>query len=189
MRRNLNSKKYTPIVETNSISSSDIASVNTDQKKMEGLEDAVKDSVKEDQKAKLKLEGLVNASTKTIFRTKTIFPDFIFPTEVIIDITKVTLIDHIFFFSKITHSVFIADITDVLVHNGIIWSTLEIVDAGFTENSIKINRLPRSDAQKARSIIQGLVITKKQDVDISKLSDLPTQELINKLEILGSAQG
>ena len=152
----------------------------------QGYRDAIKESKKEEEKNKEKFETLVDLSKRELLRIKTVFPFQFFPTEVSIDINKVNIIKQIFFATKRIHSVFIADITDVLAHSSIFFASLEIVDAGFTENSIIIPYLYKNDAYRARKIIQGLVIAKKQDIDLSKLENV--HSLVTKIEELGGTR-
>jgi 2-keto-4-pentenoate hydratase len=159
---------------------------NENEEVIQGHKDAVKESTKESQKTIDKFDNLVQLSQAKLFETSTIFPFDLFPTKVIIDLNKVSIVNKLFWGSQTIHSVFIADVTDVLVHTSFFFATLEIVDAGFIENSIKIERLNISDARRARRIIQGLVIAKKQDIDLSKL-DIP--DLVSKLETLGESKG
>ncbi len=131
-----------------------------------------------------KLNDLVENSQKPLIKIRTIIPLNPFPDEVVVDINKVNIIYRYFFFSSHIHSVYIKDVSDVVVETGLLFSTLKIVDVGFTENSVDIGYLSTKDAVRARKIIQGLVIAQKNGIDLAKyqLSDLSEQ-----LEILGTA--
>ncbi len=131
-----------------------------------------------------KLNDLVEGSQKPLLQIRTVIPLNPFPDEIIIDINKVTIIFRYFFFSRQIHSVFIKDVSDVVVETGMLFSTLKIVDVGFTENSIDINYLSTRGAIKARKIIQGLVVAQKNGIDPAKYQ---FSDLAEQLEQLGKA--
>jgi len=132
-----------------------------------------------------KLTDLVKSSQQPLLQIRTVIPLDPFPNEIIIDINKVNIIFRYFFFSRHIHSVFIRDISDVIVETGIIFSTLKLVDVGFTENSIDIKYLSTKGAIRARRIIQGLVVAHKNGIDVSKYE---FSDLSEKLEELGKAE-
>lgn len=124
-----------------------------------------------------KLTDLVEKTQKPLLQIRTVIPLNPFPDEIIIDINKVTIIIRYFFFSRHIHSVYVKDISDVIVETGLIFSTLKIVDVGFTENSIDVKYLSTRGAIKARKIIQGLVVAHRNGIDLCKyeFSDLDEQ--------------
>lgn len=132
-----------------------------------------------------KLDNLVEKSRAPLLKIQTAIPLNPFPDKVIIDVNKVTIIYKYFFWSGQIHSVFIKDISDVLVETGWLWSTLRIIDVGFTENSIDVGYLKTDQAVRARKIIQGLIVAQKNGVDLSKCD---TTNLVEKLEQLGKAE-
>lgn len=152
----------------------------------EGARDGIKEEAKQEILMKERFDSMVKTAARELYRISTVFPFDMFPDEVIIDVDKVSIITGVFFFSKRIHSVFIQDITDVFVDSSFLFATLEIVDSGFVENSIKIKPLGRNEAIRARKIIQGLIVAKKQQIDLTKLLDLP--DLVNKLETLGETK-
>lgn len=132
-----------------------------------------------------KLHQLVEQSKAPLLKVTTAIPLNPFPNKVIVDIHKVTIVYTYFFFSEQIHSVFVKDISDVLVETSWFFSTLKIIDVGYTENSIDVNYLTTDDAKKARKVIQGLIVAHKQGLDLSKY-ELP--DLSQKLEELGRAE-
>jgi hypothetical protein len=151
-----------------------------------GQTEAIKETVKESEKNISKFENIIEGSSRELYRTKAVFPFDLFPDEVIIDMNKVNIIKKIFFFTQRVHGVFIQDITDIFVSTAPFFATLEIIDSGFIENSIKIPFLKIDDALKARRIIQGLIVAKKQAIDLSGLKD--DKDLTTKLEALGESK-
>ncbi len=132
-----------------------------------------------------KLHKLVEQSKSPLLRVKTAVPFNPFPDKLIVDINKVTIIYKYFFFSEQIHSVFVKDISDVLVETSWFYSTIKIIDVGYTENSIDINYLTTQDAIKARKVIQGLIVAHKHGLDLSKYEE---SDLAIKLEELGRAE-
>jgi hypothetical protein len=132
-----------------------------------------------------KLDKLVEQSKAPLLKIQTAVPLNPFPNKVIVDINKVTIIYKYFFLSKQVHSVFVKDISDVLVETSLFYATLKIIDVGYTDNSIDINHLSTEDAVHARKVIQGLIVAHKHGLDLSKIE---TANLVEKLAELGKAE-
>lgn len=132
-----------------------------------------------------KLHKLVEQSKAPLLKVQTAVPLNPFPNKVIVDINKVTIIYKYFFLSKQVHSVFVKDISDVLVETSLFFSTLKIIDVGYTDNSIDINYLSTDDAVRARKVIQGLIVAHKHGLDLSKYEH---PDLVEKLAELGKAE-
>lgn len=131
-----------------------------------------------------KLDDLAQKSQEPLLKIRTAIPLDPFPNEIIIDTNKINIIIRYFFASAHIHSVFIKDVSDVIVETSLIFSTLKLVDVGFTENSIDMSFLRNKDAIKARKIIQGLVVAQKNGVDLAKYEG---EDLVLKLEQIGTA--
>lgn len=151
----------------------------------EGLLDGTNETTKEHEKQNNKFQELVQKSDKILFRIRAVFPFDLFPDEVIVDVNKVNIIQNSFL-SKNMHSVFIKDISDVVVQTGILFACLSIIDFGFVENTIDIRYLDISKALEARRIIQGLVVSSRQGIDLSKVE---VTDLRRKVEKLGEMKG
>lgn len=130
-------------------------------------------------------DDVVKRSNMILFSAKATFPFDFFPNEIIIDVTKVTVISRQFFFSGQTSSVHIRDIMDVVVETGPLFSTLVIVDMGFTQNKLKIHYMKKQDAITAREIIEGLLAASKAGVDITKIRRV---EILSRLKEISRAQ-
>ncbi|MCR4324644.1 MAG: hypothetical protein NUV69_03070 [Candidatus Curtissbacteria bacterium] len=152
----------------------------------EGEKDFIKESVKEEEKVEQKVNDLVEKSDKCLVHIRGIFPFDFFPDEVTVDMNKVNFVSNSLL-TKRVHSVFIKDVSDVFTTDGIFFSRLSVVDEGFIENEIAVNFLHKSDANRARRIIQGLVVAAKQDIDMSKFG--PGHFDKQKLDSLGQAKG
>lgn len=134
--------------------------------------------------AKKRMDNLIEGSDATLYTVKSVFPFDLFPDKLVLDINKVNLISKEFFWSERVHSVLIEDISDVYIDTSPFFSTLHVVDENFTENMISIQHLKKDEAARARRIIQGLVIARKQTLDLTHINPA---ELVPRLEELGKA--
>lgn len=141
--------------------------------------------VRETQKATAQLDEMVKRSARVILKIKAVFPFNLFPDEVILDESKITIYSKMFFMSQQTVSIMYPDVFNVIVEDSVFFATLEIADRFFSREPIKIKYLKRGDAQKARKIILGMSILTKENVNIQSL---PINELLEKVERIGEAE-
>lgn len=145
-----------------------------------GQDDAEVEVVKEHMKSEQKLDDLAHKSHNTLCHILAVFPFDFFPDELIVDLAKVSIIQNSFLTRRV-HSIFLKDVVDIFVDEGILFASLNIVDLGFTENVLMINYLDKTDAHHARRIIEGLVISVKQDIDLSKINPEHLHDRLNEL--------
>lgn len=131
-----------------------------------------------------RLKSLVHQSNDVLFKCKTVFPFDFFPDTLIVDKTKVNIINKIFFFSEAVHSIPIKNIKDVEVETNVFFATMNIIPDVYLGQTTCINYLPKSDALEARRIIQGLVLCKRENIDITSLD---ANEIKTMLENAGTA--
>lgn len=156
------------------------------QPKDTGIFDAEREGLKEGVKHEQDFGNLVEKSDKVLIKIKAVFPFDFFPNEISVDVNKVNIVNN-YCFSQRVHSVLIKDISDVYLHIGILFASLYIIDWGFNNNrSITINYLKKDEATETLKIIQGLMVSSKQSIDVSKI-DVP--DFKSKVEILGEAKG
>ena len=152
----------------------------------EGKAEAQKEFSKEVNTNNEMFDDVVKRSQTVLFHAKTVFPFELFPSDVIIDVTKVTVVSRRFFFSGFTQSIHIKDIMDVIVSAGPFFSSLSILDMGYLQkNKLYVKNLKRSDAVRARQLIEGLIAATKAGVDLTKI---PRKELIARLPELMRSQ-
>ena len=130
-----------------------------------------------------KFATVLNASEKILFKTSSVFPFDLFPDEITIDECKINIVFHEFFLSEDIHSITIDMIKDVKVEHGPFFASLKIVPDGYPGQPLEVRYLKRGDAVKARRIVQGLIVAKKQGLDLTKLD---VYDFINKIESLGA---
>ncbi len=136
----------------------------------------------EDEKNHKDINKLVDDTSKVLFYCKAVFPFDFFPDELVIDTEKVSFINHEFFYSEVTHSVYIKDIDTMHTECGPFFATLKISHGGYQGNNLDINYLTKKDAKEARRIIEGLIITHKKGVDFAGESQ---QKVKEKAEDIG----
>jgi hypothetical protein len=73
-------------------------------------------------------------------------------------------------------------IRDVDVEMGPFFAKLTILPDGYPSKPLIVKYLRRKDAYKARSVIQGLMLAKRNSIDLHKVND---NDLVGKLEMLG----
>lgn len=129
-----------------------------------------------------RLDSLVRGCRRMLFRVRAFFPFDLFPDEIIIDECKISVVFRQFFFSEDIHSINIEMIRDVDVETGPFFAKLQIVPDGYPSKPLVVRYLLKKDANRARSVIQGLMVAKRNNIDLGKVDD---PDLVNKLEILG----
>lgn len=145
---------------------------------------AVKEVVKQEEIDKQELDALVEKSGKVLFEIRSIFPFDFFPDRVIITEEKVSVIQKNFFFSETVRSVLSKDIASVSCDTNLIFAKLLIIDRLFTHSPIIIRFLRKRDALKARRLIQGMIVSTHQNIEIAKVN-IPN--IGEKLEAIGRA--
>lgn len=130
----------------------------------------------------VKFDSLVRGCRRMLFRISAIFPFDLFPDEIIIDECKVSVVFREFFFSDDIHSINIEQIRDVDVETGPFFAKLQIVPDGYPSKPLIVRYLSKKQAYRARSIIQGLMVAKRNNIDLGKIDE---PDLAGKLESLG----
>ncbi|RJP47326.1 MAG: hypothetical protein C4584_00630 [Armatimonadetes bacterium] len=152
-------------------------------------EAAVVSDVQELDKNRQKFENIIKGADKTLFQAKSYFPFDFFPDEVTVDINQVAIINRNFFNTANAYqSISIDDILEVYISTGFFLASLIIIDKARVPTPSEVRSLSKTDAVKARRIIQGLVVAKRQGVDLTSLTGIETEDLIQQLEKLGQAQ-
>lgn len=144
-----------------------------------GVEEFIKEGVKEIEK----FESLVTGSKKILFEASSKFPFNFFEDRIKVDLNKVNVSISDFLKTKRIYNIFIKELTEVLVESGPIFSTL-VIKGNFEDKELRITSLAKKDAEKARKIIQGLIIARKE-IELNQLESIP--EVEKKLEKLGES--
>lgn len=154
-----------------------------EQKKalFEGAMEAEKEKIIEQQKNTDKLNKLLSQSGKTLLKIRSVFPFDFFPSELSIDMNKVSCIERTFFYSERQQSITISDISDVYVDMALLFATIKIVDKFFDKNAVTVRKLKKHEALLAKGIIQGLIVANRQEIDLSKIEDVHLTEKLKQL--------
>lgn len=128
--------------------------------------------------AAAELNQLAQESSRVILDVSTVFPFDFFPDKLVLDEMKVSIHTSYFFYSKEIQSIEYKDISHVLVQQGLFFAKLEI----FAHQPIPVEYLRKNDAIRARRMIQGMIIAKKENIPIETL---PIEQLIQKLDEIG----
>lgn len=132
-----------------------------------------------------KLNVLASRSTRLLMRIHAVFPFNFFPDELILDENSITHRENRFFYTTQIRSISYEDIFNVTVEYGIVFGQLAVADKFFIQQPIVIHHLRQQDARRARRIINGMIIVKKEKVDATAI---PLNLLIAKAEELGRAK-
>lgn len=138
-------------------------------------------------KEKEKIVKLAKASSAILFKASTFFPFTFFPftffpDTIIIDKTKITIIERLFFFNADIRSYAIEDILNVDIGIGILFSTLKCETRYDNKKVFVLRYLKKKDATFARKLIQGLIIAKREGVHLEELSE---EEILSHGEEIG----
>ncbi len=123
------------------------------------------------------VEDLVRSSNRCITSLSSLFPWDIFPNTITIEESKVTFVFRQLFASQ-SHSVDIKDISNVFIESSIFFATLQVVSRPYVQNDIKIGKLNKTKAARARMIIEGLRTFAVHNIDTSNYG---IEELISKI--------
>ncbi len=128
--------------------------------------------------AREKINLLSKEAQQKFLEIKTVFPFDLFPDTLSIDATKINIVSRVFFASESTKSIEINEVADVIVESIPFLATLKIQCA---RGPVVIHYLKPSEAKKAKRIIQGLLIAKRQGIDISRLDISDKMQQVEEL--------
>lgn len=133
------------------------------------------------------LKHMVEHSHEIICDKRTVFPFTLFPDEIILDRTKVTIIKRSFFWSSDVLSFRIEDVLNVSASYGPFFGSVTITSRVMsTVDHYEIDRFWRNDAIHLKHMIQGFVIAKHSEIN---LDELTIPEIIDTLDELGRDTG
>lgn len=145
--------------------------------KEEGKNEHTKNQAEKKAQDKQKLNDLVKKSNRLISSVSSVFPWNIFPNTLEVEEGRVNIITRQFMSSQ-SHSVDIDDISNVFIESSYFFATLQIISRTYVKNNIKINYLNKTEAVRAKMIVEGLRTFKSNNINTS---DYEVDELISKL--------
>lgn len=129
------------------------------------------------------LQQLVQRSHEKLARVTTVFPFTLFRDTVIVDRTKVTIIQRTFFWSEDVVSIRIEDVLNATVSTSLIFGSLNIASRVMNSTDhYRIKFFWKNEAMHLKHLIQGYVIAQHNNIQTSHLSK---DELIKTLIELG----
>lgn len=130
-----------------------------------------------------KLNDLVEIDSKPILVVYSVFPFDLFPTKIILDRSKLTIIYNNFL-TRYLQTILIPNVLNIVIEEAVILSNLLITDRLIPQETISVPNLSKRNAQRIRRLVQGLLIAQQKNVDVAKID---TNELLEKLEIIGKS--
>lgn len=116
------------------------------------------------------LKEVAEKNSAVLCSLDAIFPFDFFPSTVVIDLQKISIINRLFFFTKQVVSIPIKEIFVVECDTDLFFATLRIKDKRFTQEPVVVNFLRKSEAREARRVIQGLMAVYEQQLDTDGMS-------------------
>lgn len=116
------------------------------------------------------LKQVVAHSHEVIAHAKTVLP-FVFPHEIILDRTKITIIKRVFVWSSDVVSIRIEDALNVSASVGPMFGSVTIASRVMSSiDHFEVDRFWRNDAIRMKQIIQGYLIARQNGVHTDHLS-------------------
>jgi hypothetical protein len=131
------------------------------------------------------LQNLAKDEQPVLMSLKTVFPFKLFPTEIIIEKTKVNIKNTLFFGSSDIQSLLISDISSCETESSMFFGLIRFMSRIPNAPPLIVNYLPKAEAQRARRIIQGLMVGVMNKVDVTKVS---TPDLLESIEQVGDSK-
>lgn len=175
----LREQTKTRVSDTNPIFSDTKKGQATEEK---GIEEAVISHAGKAEENRQAVEDMVNNSNRVLLKISSVFPWDLFPSNIIVEETRLTVI-HRQLFSSQAYSVDIKNISNIFINSSILFSQLTIVSDTFAENQIIVDRLRKKEAIFIRRIIEGLRMFVDKEIDTTGYKK---EELINKLRQLST---
>src|SRR3990167_7679137 len=110
-----------------------------------GQDEAVKEHAGNAETNRQALVDMVVNSNRILISATSVFPWDVFPSSIIVEETRITII-HRQLFSSQVHSIDIKDISNVFINTSILFAQLSIVSDTFTKNKTTIDRLWKKEA-------------------------------------------
>lgn len=117
-----------------------------------------------------KLDNMIQQSDHVVFRASTVFPFTLFPTEIVVDEMKLNIVHHDLFNTGQISSIEIGNITNIIAEVSVLFGTLRIQQVWLPSEFITIRYLKKHDAIEARKIIQGLMVSRHENINLAQLS-------------------
>lgn len=143
-----------------------------------------KNKSKDKSQTEKQLSRLASETKTVILRVSSVFPFQLFPDEIILDRTKVTIVRRFLFFKRI-FPILYEDIRTTRINRGLVFASIEIELSGYERNPNPVTHLWPEKAIKVENYIMGMLKTLKDGVD---LTGIGKEELAKRIENVGESQ-
>lgn len=152
--------------------------------KVEAYKELEKEMVKNNTQHTLRFEKVVSGNDTILFQLRRVFPFDLNPDTITISLTKIDITHRFLFGAKNIFTILITNLIDVEVDSNFFFGNLRFkhLITPNKETTTVVPLFPKEDARRAYRIIQGLLIAKKEDIDMTKVQ---VQNLPAELEKLG----
>jgi hypothetical protein len=117
-----------------------------------------------------KLKEIVQRSNEVICDARAVWPFDLFPNEITLDRTKVTIVERSFFWSKNTMSFRVEDILNVSVATGPRFGAITFASRVMSSvDHFTVSFLWRGDALYLKTILQGYIIAQQNKINVAHL--------------------
>lgn len=128
------------------------------------------------------LKKVIAHSHEIIAEARTVLP-FIFPHEIILDRTQITIIKREFFLSSDVISIRIEDVLNVSASVGPLFGSVTIASRVMsTIDHFEVDRFFRDDANRMKKIIQGYLIARHNGIPTDHLSCSELAETLYEID-------
>lgn len=144
------------------------------EEKKEGEEEEKKkedEEEKKEEKKEKKIEDLLKEAKNVLIQVSSHSMFGLSSHTLTVDETKLTITTKEFLGSEQIYSIPIKELQDVEVELTFFSATLKIIDKRYKDKTITLKGLKKNEALKTRQIIQGLMLSTDQKVDVSKLKE------------------
>ena len=128
-------------------------------------------------------DTLIERAQTVIFDASSIFPLDIVPDRLIIDLSKIVIMYREPLGQETEHTILLSEVRDVDIEVNYFIGTLRILVSGPGVMWTSITNLHKRDAVTAKHLIEGLLISKAEQYDLSMLS---ISDLIARLALVGN---
>lgn len=147
-----------------------------------GQEESISNQGKTNRKkVEKRINQMADKSDQILFRTKTVFPFDFFPDTLTINGNKIDIINAVFFFSSSTTSIPLRDIANVEIETSPFFAKIKIVNIRYPMEPLVMHYLHKTDAIKAKNIIDGLLVSMSQGADVAAIDPQKMQQQIEKV--------
>lgn len=117
------------------------------------------------------LRDLSEGADEVVFRANAFFPFQLFPDSITVDKNKIDIVYRQFFWTKRLFTILLDDLTTIKITTGPLFSTVYFEVRGYEVNPEPVTYLKKADAIRLRDIVIGLAKAKKENVNLTKVTD------------------